>query len=253
MTPIEARQILLTYRPWASEDERAEFADAIALCRQDPESAAWFEKHCAAQNAVHARFQGISLPEGLKEQILAERKARASILWLRQPAWLAVAAAVVLIAVITTFWAARRSPTDDVGFAAFRSRMIGLALRSYGMDLETNNAAQIRAYLATRQAHADYLVPKGMTQSPLVGCGVLSWQNRRVTMICFRTGRPLKPGEKTDLLLFVMDRSAVPNPPGTGSVDISNVKSYVTASWSEQDKIYLLASPGSDADLRSFL
>lgn len=253
MTTLEARQNLLTYRPWAGEDERAEFADAIALCRQDPESAAWFENHCAAQNAVHARFQGISLPEGLKEQILAERKVRASILWLRQPAWLAVAAMVVMIAVVSNFWGTWQSPGDDVSFGAFRSRMVRLSLRSYGMELETNNVAQIRAYLATRKAHADYLVPKGMTQSPLVGCGVLSWQNQRVTMICFRTGRPLKPGEKSDLLLFVMDRSAVPNPPRSGNAEISNVNTHVTASWSDGDKIYLLASPGNEADLRGFL
>ncbi|MBC8002370.1 MAG: hypothetical protein H7X97_07255 [Opitutaceae bacterium] len=253
MTPLEARQILQTYRPWAAEEDRAEFADAVTTCGQDPELAAWLENHCATQNAIRGRFKAIAIPEGLSEQILAERKVRASIPWLRQPAWLAAAAVVVLIAGIALFWQPGRPPEDDVSFTAFRSRMVGLALRSYGMDFETNNVAQIRAYLATRQAHADYLVPKGMAQSSVVGCGVLSWQNQRVAMICFRTGRPLQPGEKTDLLLFVMDRRAVSNPPRPGAVEISSVKAHVTASWSEQDKIYLLATPGDEAELRRFL
>ena len=253
MTPLQAKEILLTYRPWAGEAASAEIAEAMAQCSGDAELAGWFKNHCAVQESIHERFKGIPVPKGLKEKILTARNDPTPLVWFRQPAWLAAAAAVALIAIAAAFWPAARSPKEEISFEAFRSRMVGMALRSYGMDLETNDASQVRAYLTKAQAHFDYVVPKGMTQSPTVGCGLLKWQNRRVTMICFRTGRPLKPGDKSDLLLFVMDRTALRNPPRSGAPEILNLRSYATASWTQQDKIYLLASPGDDADLRPFL
>ena len=45
----------------------------------------------------------------------------------------------------------------------------------------------------------------------LLGCGVLKWQDQPVAMVCFRTGKPLAPGAKSDLFLFVIDRKSLPD------------------------------------------
>jgi hypothetical protein len=130
-----------------------------------------------------------------------------------------------------------------VSFAAYRSRVVRTAVRAYGMDLETNDVAQIRAYLAQHQAHADYMLPKNLDETSSVGCGVLNWQGKPVTMVCFRTGKPLAPGAKSDLFLFVIDQQDVADPPRTNTPAFATVSTLVTASWSEGGKVYVLAAP----------
>ena len=104
----------------------------------DPELARWLEEHCARQEALRAEFRQITAPAGLKEQIISEQAAREKISLPaatdgfrgggghRSP-WSA----------LTPLWFPHR-PEDDT-YAIYRSRMAGVALRGYGMDLVTNN------------------------------------------------------------------------------------------------------------------
>ncbi len=242
MTPQQAKQILLPFRPWLKNDHDAEVVEALALCQRDAELARWFENHCAVQNAIHARFNQVPLPEGLKEQILSEYKSRVVVPWWRQPATLATAAALAILVALGSLWLATPQPSsEEVNFAAYRSRMVRTALRTYGMDLETNDVAQIRTYLAQHQAPADYVLPKNLEPTPSVGCGVLKWQDQPVAMVCFRTGKPLAPGVKSDLFLFVIDRKALPDLRATNLPEFASVNKLATASWIEGEKVYLLA------------
>ncbi|MEI9963132.1 MAG: hypothetical protein WDM76_19080 [Limisphaerales bacterium] len=108
---------------------------------------------------------------------------------------------------------------------------MGVALRGYAMDLTTNDAAQIRAWLAENHAPADYALPAALQKADLVGCGVQSWENAKVSMICFRTGKPLPPGEQSDLWLFVIDRASVKNAPASKTPQFSKVNRLITAVW----------------------
>lgn len=250
MTPQQAKQILLNFRPWIKDVPDPEEGAARALCRQDADLARWFENHCAVQTAIHARFNQLPVPEGLKEQILSEYKSRAGMVWWRQPALLAAAAALAILVSLGSLWLSTpRQPNEEVSFAAYRSRMVRTALRAYSMDLETNDVAQIRSYLAQHQAHADYTLPRNLDQTSSVGCGVLSWQGKPVTMVCFRTGKSLAPGAKSDLFLFVIDQEDLPNPPRVNTPTFAAVSTLVTASWSEGGKVYVLATP-DESDLR---
>jgi len=243
VTPQQARQILLPFRPWAKADHDAKVVEALALCQRDAELAQWFENHCAVQNAIHARFNQMPLPEGLKEQILSEYKARAVVpCWWRQPATLAAAATMAILVALGSLWLTTPRPSsEEVNFASYRSRMVRTALRTYGMDLETNDFAQIRTYLAQHQSPADYVLPQNLEATPSVGCGVLKWQDQPVAMVCFRTGKPLAPGAKSDLFLFVIDRKALPDLRASNVPEFASVNKLVTASWTEGEKVYLLA------------
>ena len=253
MTTQQARQILLTYRPWANDAQDPEVAAALALCRQNDDLARWFENHCAVQNAIRARFKAVPLPEGLQQQIVSEYKSRVVVVWWRQPAVLAAAAVVALFIAIGSLWYSMpRTPKEDVSFAAYRSRMVRTAIKAYGMDLVTNDVAQIRSYLAQHQAHADYVLPRNLDPASSVGCGVLSWQGKPVTMVCFRTGKPLPPGNKSDLYLFVIDQKDVAGPPAMNSPAFAKVSTLATATWTEGGKVYMLATP-NEADLRQNL
>lgn len=253
MTTQQAKQILLACRPGTNDTQDPEVAEALALCRQDAELANWFENHCAVQNLIRARFNGIPVPEGLQQQIVSECNARRRAVWWRRPALqLAAAIGLLLVATGTVWFNLPRQAGSDVSFAAYRNRMVRQAVRAYGMDLETNDVAQIRAFLKQHQAPADYVLPKRLEQTQVVGCGALSWQGKPVAMVCFRTGRPLAPGAKSDLFLFVIDQQDVRNPPETNTPVLARSGPLMTATWREGGKIYVLAGT-DEADLRQQL
>ncbi len=108
-------------------------------------------------------------------------------------------------------------------------------------------------YLAQKQAPADYILPAGLQKAALTGCAVEGWQNTKVSMICFRTGRPLPPGQQSDLWLFVVDRASVKDAPPPGPPQIAAVNRLITAVWTQGDKVYLLGTEGDAQAIRQFL
>lgn len=250
MNREQAKAILLLYRPGLTDDGDPEVAEALALTKSDPELARWFEEYCARQNALRAKFQEINIPEGLKEQIVSEQKARE-----RRMSWRRnlVVASVVLVGMIAlaVFWRPTL-PADDT-FPIYRSRMARGALRGYPMDLATNSPVAVRAYLAREQAPADYVLPAPLQRAELVGCAVQSWQGAKVSMICFRTGKPLSPGQQSDMWLFVVERASVKEAPDTAIAQLAPVNRLTTAVWTQGDKLYLLGMEGDEQAVRRFL
>jgi len=124
MTRKEAQEILLLYRPSFDDPDDEPMQEALDLARQDPELAAWFEQHCQLQRKLVAVFKEIRVPEGLKEQIISERKSRFAIGKQR----LTMAAACVCILASALLIAGqlgllRLRPSDT--FASFRERVVG--------------------------------------------------------------------------------------------------------------------------------
>lgn len=250
MTRDEARHVLLVYRPWTADEQAAEFAEALERVRSDPELARWFEQHCAAQSAIRSALKSVTLPEGLREQIVSERKSRMAA---SQRRVLRVAVACIFIVMAALMFWPGGAAESETSFAAYRGRMVRTALRSYDMELETGDPALIRAHLATNHCHADYVLPAPLTSATNTGCGALRWQGHRVSMICFRSGQPLPPGEKTDLFLFVMDRTAVDDAPPADKPQFNKVNRLTTASWTRDGMVYILAAPGGELFLKKFL
>lgn len=244
MTKDQAKEILSIWRPWANDADGAEFADALALCRQDVELAEWLREHQNTQEAIRAGFKQITVPGGLKAQILSEHESpRIVRLGRREVSWYAAAASIALVAVVAAFWYMRPGAAgEDLGFNGYRSRMVRSALRVYAMDLETSDATRVRSYLGENHGHPDFALPKKLEQVRLVGCGIKRWQGRPVTMVCFHTGKPLAPNEKSDLFLFVVDRSALTNMPKQNQLLVARVNALNTATWTEGDRVYLLAA-----------
>jgi hypothetical protein len=243
VTTQQAKQVLLAYRPWAATTEDAEMAEALALARTDAELAQWFALHCTTQNAMREKFQSVKAPDGLRQQILSERAAQIRSQSSRRT-WLTAAACAAIVIAAGVIWkTAFEQPRQDLSFNGYRNRMARTALRAYGMDLETNNLAVIQAHLAANQAPVDYSIPESLTQTPAVGCGVLRWQNKPVTMVCYQTGKALPPGLKSDLILFVINQQDVNVATAAlATTEFRKVSEWFTASWRAGDKIYLLAA-----------
>lgn len=243
MTVPEAKQVLLAYRPWANDDQEPEMAEALAICRADPVLAKWFASHCEAQQRLREKLQGIEAPNGLMQQIISERRAQ---LVRRKEARrrLVVALACVTIAVSVGFiWSSMsRTPRQDISLDGYRNRMVRTVTRAYGMDVETNDLAFIRAHLAANQAPLVDPMPASLGETPLVGCGVLRWQDRPVAMICYRTAQKLPPGMKSDLVLFIANQQDVQGSADLTGPEFSKASEWFLASWRSGDKVYLLAA-----------
>jgi len=252
MNPEEAKTILLLYRPNSTDAGDPQIAEALALATRDPGLARWFADHCAWQEALRAKFRQINVPAGLKEQIISERSAQEKNVFRRQHLMFVAAVAVAALVVLAPLWFQHRGQ-ENAGLASWRNRMAGVALRGYGMDLATNNPAAVRAYLAQRKAPADYVLPVQLEKTTVAGCAIQDWQGAKVSMICFRTGKPLPPGEQSDLWLFVMDRSQLKNAPPTNSRQFVQVSRLQMVTWTEGDKLYLLGTEGDEQTLRRYL
>lgn len=239
----EAKNILALYRPGTSDAGEPYFAEALELARRDPELKRWLEKHCADYLALRTKLKQISVPQDLRDRILARHIAPRVNIWWRQPAFLAAAAVIVFLLTLVALWP---NPKPDKSLAAFQTRMIR-AVRDYRMDLVTTNLGEIRQYLADGQYAADYVLPVPLEKLPGAGCAKLTWQGKKVSMICFDSGL------QQDLYLFVVERSELKNPPAPGAPQISKINKIITASWSAGGKTYLLAAKGDENFIRKFL
>jgi len=252
MNAEEAKTILLLYRPNSADAGDPQIAEALALANRDPGLARWFADHCAWQETLRAKFRQINAPAGLKEQIISERSAQERNIFRRQNVMFVAAVAVAALVVLAPLWFQHRGQ-EAAGLANWRNRMAGVALRGYGMDLATNSPLAVRAYLAQRQAPADYVLPMPLEKAAVAGCAIQDWQGSKVSMICFRTGKPLPPGEQSDLWLFVMDRSQLKNAPPVGSRQFVQVSRLQMVTWTEGDKLYLLGTEADEQTLQRYL
>lgn len=250
MNRRQAKEILLLYRPWTADKDDPEIAEALSLAQRDGELGQWFEKHCAVQEALRAKFGQIAVPEGLKEQILSERKAHTTLKFQRRAVLLAVAAAAV-VAFIGVAYSVLR-PHQDNSFSNFRNRMAGTVLRGYpNMDMYTNDLVAIHKFLAEK-GHGDYTLPAPLARTAGTGCKILNWHGEPVTMVCFNSGHNAKPGVP-DLFLFVVNRSGIQHAP---SADPPRIEPFnrrlTTASWSSGAKTYVLGGLGDEDFIKRY-
>lgn len=252
MNRDNAKNILMLYRPGTADGTDPEIAEALALAKNDAELVRWFEGHCARQNALREKFRQISAPDGLKEQIISEQAARGKIIYLRRNIALAAAAIIVGLLALASFWLPER-PLPTNTFAVYQRQMASIALRGYSMDLTTNSSTLIRNYLAQKSAPADFALPTGLQNAQLTGCAVEDWQDAKVSMVCFRTGRALPPGQQSDLWLFVVDKDAVKNLSASTAPQLAKVSRLITASWTQNGRLYLLGVLGDEQTIRKYL
>ena len=253
MTHDEAKIILLRYRPGTTDREEPEMREALALAQVDEELSRWLADNGTSQQLLRTTFKQIQPPEGLLQQIISEHAAsqRASANR-RRFARIALVAALVLVGIIgSTLWLGSRPQADNT-LAIFEQQMAGYALRGYYMDLQTNDADQIRAFLRQQQAPADYALSRPLQKATLLGCAVEGWQSGKVSMICLATGTPVAAGGKNDLWLFVVDQKSVADAPKDSQPHFDRVNRLATAVWSEQGKLYLLATTADEGTLRNF-
>ena len=252
MDRSEAKAILLFYRPGTADEYDPEFTEARELAADDPELGRWFKELCAVQIALRSKFAQIPVPEGLKEQILAEARGHPAFEFRFTPALLAACVAGLLVVAGVWAYLGRQEPAGDP-MINFRNRMAGIASpRGYpAMDLTTNDLQAINQYL-TLKGQGSYMLPAPLAKATPTGCALVRWHGNQVSMICFNSGKTPVPGP--DLFLFVIDRSAIADAPSPGPPQLANLtRRFATATWTAGTKTYVLGGSGDEAFVQSYL
>jgi hypothetical protein len=262
MNNEEAKKILALYRLGTIDRNDASFKEALERVnptppqgpRQDapdPDLVRWFLEHRLSYLSIRTKFLKIPVPPGLKDQILAEVGVPAKKVISFRPMVLLRAAAVLALclSLAALFWQFHNREDD---FKNYRSRMAWTAVQPYRMNLKSHDLQSINAFLAKRKAPTDNVLPEGVAKAQLVGCAVIRWQGQPVSMICFRSGQPLPAGAQTDLWLFIVDQSLVRNGPAARPPLVARVNNLMTAAWTRDGKMYVLAAAGDEEFLRKY-
>jgi len=252
MNRAEAKTILLLYRTDADAAD-LQVAEALALAKQDPELARWFADYRAAQDVMREKFRQIAIPPALKEQIISERVAMAEKSRREKRVMAAAVAAIIIAVAVIGFFNVPRGARPADSFAIYQGQVMYYAGYGYSMDLATNDLQQVRDFFAQRQAPADFVLPGPLAQAAMTGCAVKDWNGNKVSMVCFRTGKPLAANRPGDLWLFVVDRKAVKNIPATNTPQFTQLDRVATVAWVQGDKLYILGTPGAEPDVRKYL
>jgi hypothetical protein len=252
MTNDQAKQILQLYRPGSADAVDPAFAEALEACEHDAELKQWFSHHCSLYAAIRSKLKKIPVPEGLKEQIIAERQVHRTPVW--QKAVLAAGAVAVAVMAIMTLnpYFGSSEPHD---FAAYRSSMGGLAEKGYYMDLNSTDLDAIRTFLAQKKAIADYVLPENLQKNAKVlGCISATWQGKPVTMVCFQTDRPVVDSvHPSDLWLFISGNTIASDAPKASTPKLEKSNDLITANWTVGNRTYVLATRGDAQFLSKYL
>jgi hypothetical protein len=258
MNPGQAKQILMMYRPGTADANDPEVAEALAVVRSDPELSSWFDEHCARQTALRDKFRQITPPVGLKEQIISEHNARMKAASRRGKVIAVAAVAAILVAVALIayrYWPPESSdlphPVPNT-LAHYQREMMSIAVNSYAMTAKTN-LDQVQSWLVQKQALSDFHMPAGLKQATVTGCAVEPFRSAKASLICFRKGDTLPPGQSGDLWLFVIDETAVADAPASASPQFTPVNGLMTATWVQDGKLYLLGTKGDEQTIQKFL
>lgn len=252
MNQDDAKEILRLYRPGTPDAEDPQIAAALELAASDRELGLWLERYRARQLQVREQFRQVAAPPGLMAQIISEQNVRRKVVFWRQGAVLLAAAAVVLVCVSFPF-VLRSDLLGGTGFPKFRSQMTSLALKGYPMYLVTTDPLEVRGYFAQSQAPADFVLPATLQKASLVGCTIVKWHGKKVSMACYRTGLPLDPGQQNDMWLFIADQSSVKQAPELSAPQFAQVGRMATASWEQDGKVFVLGTTAGEPALRKFL
>lgn len=239
----QARFMLQAYRSNGRDATDPQFTEALEQARRDPSLGRWFEQERALDAVISAKLKAVVVPDDLKATILVGRNLVQPAPWWRRPALVGLAAMLALL--LTATGLLLRSP-GTLEIAAFERDMTRALENLDGLSLHSDNPSEVTQWLAGNEGHERIDLPDTLAGLASIGCRVLDWQGRKVSLICFTTGAE---GSKDMVHLLVVDRSQLSDPPGD-EPSFGRAGSWATATWSFGERTYLLAGRG---DLRQLL
>jgi anti-sigma factor RsiW len=260
MNREEARLILQSYRPAGQDAADPQFAEALALAKQDAELAAWFAEQQKFDAQISREIKSLPAPSDLKAKILARGNSqRQKIVELPAPAWWrdlfsfnspvswAMAAAMLILFSVAIFW--RQAEKSTTRFADYSVQMVSAAVNDTNhVDVADSDMKQVVAWLGEHHGESQFVLPVALNgSSGLMGCRVLNWHGQKVSMLCYG----LKDSGHVDL--FVAEADYFSDAPPPDEPQFASRGGMPTASWSHDGKVYLMVGHNASADLEKIL
>ncbi len=243
MDEEQARLILQAYRPGADRDD-PEVAAALQEAARNPELANWFAEEQAFDRAIAAHLESVPAPFGLKTRILAQVAPRATP---RRWSWaVKLAGVAALLFLLTQVVSLFRPAAPEVRTSNYAREMVSFIRLGGSLDMESHDLGKIKEWLSKKEASPGFVPPRLAALQPL-GCRLLSFRGQTVTLICFER-------DKDRLAhLFVIDRTAMPQMKSGAPPVFAGVGDWTTASWVENDRVYMIAVQGDRAAVQHYL
>jgi len=244
MDKQEAKRVLQALRPKDLATTQPAFAEALVLVENDPELKAWWEAQQAFDRKVAAKLREVPLPVDLRATILAGSKIKQLTPQPHLAFWLAAAAAVAILCVIGTSIHLASAGIPSARYDEAALAFLGHDAPALGMTSPDHD--KITAWLKEQHAPTGDL-PHRMSALPSVGCQKFVVQGHSVSLICF----VLAEGKLVHL--FVVDQTALLDPPSRTGPEFKQVQGWSTASWSDGRMSYLLATQADPDALKQLL
>lgn len=248
MSNDEAKFLLNAYRPGGHDAGDPAMTPALAQARSDPALRAWFEREQAHGAAVAAKLRAIAPPAGLRDAILAgarasrvpvEPRSRRSR-W-QHPAWLAAAAAIVILLSFGAWWGF--APVGGASLEEFAVNFVdhGFRLQKRGADV-----AALKTWLAERRGPLPETLPLEFARLHALGCRTLTFQGSDVSLVCFeRDGR--------EFHVFVARRDGLSSDVMESAPRFLDRGKLVAATWTDTKNRYVVVSDAGMDTLRRVL
>ena len=271
----EAKFILRAYRPGGQDAADPQFAEALSQARRDPELGRWLAEQTALDTALSGKLQSVPVPADLKATILAGRKVVPLPIrawWQRQIHPVAAAAALAVTFATIGFLSLHETPGPKADFDHFNRDIADYLSMGYGvlpkkahlattdpnyfgstsyrMDYRSRNLDDIRQWLTQNGGHDDFTRPKGLKHPLNLGCSVMDWWGRRVTLISFQVTRNLPQGK---VHLVIINSADLPDAPPPNQPRLEDRGAWSSAAWSDGRLTYILMAPGDRQMLGRYL
>ena len=245
MNKQEIRSLLSLYRTGELDANDARFEEARKQAESDPELAGWWAKEKQIDEIIGAKLQRVPVPAGLRSRLLRVDHPLVPVdrTWGRK---LALAgAALVALAVLFSSWRGVFQPA--VTLAEYRDEMVSFIKVDPSLELETSDPARIASYLEKPGAPGRLEIPRELQKMEPAGCRTLRFRGHDVSLICFKRG-----GGKF-MHLFVVDQDAFPDLRKGEARDFQQQGAWMTATWTDGARAYLVAIEGDRAALEKCL
>jgi hypothetical protein len=162
-----------------------EFAAALRALEIDPELAAWFKAEQEFDAAMRAKLQQVSVPAGLKNDILQNQKISPA----KKPlAWRSLAAAAAIA--VAGFLAWRMLPSRTAA-DSLAMRAIDYSETMPPLQMVCFDANAVAAWVNEQPSlkNANFIRVHGTSSMHLMGASAIEWEGKPVALLCLQNDR----------------------------------------------------------------
>lgn len=168
----------------------------------------------------------------------------------RTMGWLALAAAILVLAGLGVWW---QRESQRVPFAAVAPRLIEFFATQPLLDKPPQDKAELETLMASRGAPSGFHIPASLLPLESAACQVVPVQDRSVWLMCFWRSQKPDRGMPELVHLLVSKPDDFRETPPNAQPLLRAIGEWNFASWRESDILYTLAAAAPLETLQPFI